>query len=54
MKLVMVVMAAGVVGAALLVEQVSEPAAWALVLAGVAGSGLFGRRRGNNRIGIEE
>jgi hypothetical protein len=54
MKLVLVVMAAGAVGAALIIEQISEPAAWAMLLAGVAGSGFLGRSPGKNRIGIED
>ncbi len=54
MKLVLVVVAAGAAGAALIGEQVSEPAAWAIVLAGVAGSGFLGRRSSKPTIGIEE
>jgi PEP-CTERM motif len=35
-------------------SSVSEPAAWALVLAGVAGSGFLGRRRSKKSIEIED
>ena len=51
MKLVLAVMA---VGAAVFSESGSEPAVWAMLLAGVAGSGLMGRRRARHTIDNEE
>jgi hypothetical protein len=50
--LIMAVAGAGVAG--LLTASVSEPAAWALVLAGIAGSGFLGRRRSKKSIEIED
>jgi MYXO-CTERM domain-containing protein len=40
--------------AELLTTSVSDPAAWALVLAGIAGSGFLGRRRPKKSMEIED
>ena len=54
MKLVLAVMAVGAMGAAVFSESGSEPAAWAIVLAGVAGSGFVGRRRTKKAIDTDD
>jgi MYXO-CTERM domain-containing protein len=54
MKHVLIIAVASIGVAELLNTSVSEPAAWAVVLAGIAGSGFVGRRRIKKSIGIED
>jgi MYXO-CTERM domain-containing protein len=54
MKHVLIIAVASVGVAELLNTSVSEPGAWAVGLAGIAGSGLIGRRRPKKSIGMEE
>ena len=54
MKHVLIIAAASVGVAELLNTSVFEPAAWAVVLAGIAGSGFIGRRRTKKSIEIED
>jgi hypothetical protein len=54
MKHVLIMAVASVGVAGLLTSSVSEPAAWTLVLAGVAGSGFLGRRQSKKSIEIED
>jgi MYXO-CTERM domain-containing protein len=54
MKHVLIIVVASVGVAELLNTSVSEPAAWAVVLAGIAGSGFIGRRRTKKSIEIED
>ena len=54
MKHVLIMAVAGAGVAELLTSSVSDPAAWALVLAGIAGAGFVGRRRSTKSIEIEE
>ena len=54
MKHVLIIAVASVAVAELLNTSVSEPAAWAVVLAGIAGSGFIGRRRTRKSIEIED
>jgi MYXO-CTERM domain-containing protein len=54
MKHVLIIAVASVGVAELLNTSVSEPAAWAVVLAGIAGSGFIGRRRTKKSIEIED
>jgi uncharacterized membrane protein len=54
MKLILAVMAVGAMGAAVFSESGSEPAAWAIVLAGVAGSSFLGRRRTKQAIDTDD
>jgi MYXO-CTERM domain-containing protein len=53
-KHVLIIAVASVGVAELLNTSVSEPAAWAVVLAGIAGSGFIGRRRTKKSIEIED
>ena len=54
MKHVVIIAVASVGVAELLSTSVSEPAAWAVVLAGIAGSGFIGRRRTKKSIELED
>ena len=54
MKHVLIIAVASVGVAELLNTSVSEPAAWAVVRAGIAGSGFIGRRRTKKSIEIED
>jgi len=54
MKHVLIIIVASVGVAELLNTSVSEPAAWAVVLAGIAGSGFICRRRTKKSIEIED
>jgi MYXO-CTERM domain-containing protein len=54
MKHVLIMAVAGAGMAELLTTSVSDPAAWALVLAGIAGSGFLGRRRPRKSIEVED
>ena len=54
MKHVVIVTVAGVGVAELLSTAVPAPAAWAVVLAGIAGSGFLGRRRAKQSIDIDD
>jgi hypothetical protein len=54
MKHVVIMTIAGVGVAELLSTAVPAPAAWAVVLAGIAGSGFLGRRRTKQSIDIDD
>ncbi len=54
MKHVLIIAVASVGVAELLSTAVPEPAAWALVLAGIAGSGFVGRRRTKQSIDVDD
>jgi hypothetical protein len=54
MKHVLIIAVASVGVAELLNTSASEPAAWAVVLAGIAGSGFIDRRRTKKSIEIED
>jgi hypothetical protein len=54
MKHILIVALASAGVAGLLGTTVSEPAAWAVVLAGIAGTGFIGRRRTKKSIEIED
>jgi len=54
MKHVLIIAVASVGVAEILSTSVSEPAAWAVVLAGIAGSGFIGRRRAGKPIGLDD
>ncbi len=54
MKHVLIMAVAGAGLAELLTTSVSDPAAWALVLAGIAGSGFLGRRRPTKSFEVED
>ena len=54
MKHVLIIAVASVGVAEILSTSVSEPAAWAVVLAGIAGSGFVGRRWTKKSIGLDD
>ena len=54
MKHVLIIAVASVGVAEILSASVSQPAAWAVVLAGIAGSGFVGRRRTRKSIEVED
>jgi hypothetical protein len=54
MKHVVIMTVASVGVAELLSTAVPEPAAWAVVLAGIAGSGFLGRRKTKQAIDLDD
>ena len=54
MKQILLIAAATAGVAGLLAASVSEPAAWALLLAGVAGAGFVGRPKGKPSIEADD